>query len=267
MALAFSFIAYAQTAGGSQAAQNQTAASSSPDDPHNISGIWFIKPLPGHVSIVNHEDLQEVLDSKQRPPMTPWAQERYKNNIPHGGPRYIAGKENDPILRCYPDGVPKVLSVPMPIEIIQIPGRILINYEIHSLRREIWTDGRELPKDPEPAYMGYSIGRWEGDTLVIESNGFNDITWLDFDGSPHSEDLHVTERYRRLDHNTLELTVSLEDPKAYTKPWVGNKPVTFGFKPNWQLMEHFCIMDEEKNYEDSLRIPAGGGPVVPTQNK
>lgn len=267
--LALSSVVFAQADGSPQERQDQTAAKPpSQQDPHDLSGVWFINPLPGHTTIFSHDDMQEALDSKLRPPMTPWAKVKYKDTIPHAaGTRYIAGKENDPILRCYPDGVPKVLSVPQPFEIIQIPGRVLINYEIHNLRRQIWTDGRELPKDPEPSYMGYSVGRWEGGTLVVESGGFNDMTWLDFDGSPHSEELRVTERYRRLDHDTLELTVTLNDPKAYTKPWANSKPVTFGLKPNWELMEHYCILDEEMKYEKSLMLPAGGAPLPPAEKK
>lgn len=265
--LSFTCLAGAPANGQGQMRQGQTAgAPTSKQDPHDLSGIWFTIPRAGHASLESAADVQQPVDDEVRPPMTAWASERYKNNIPHGGPRAIAGKENDPVLRCYPDGFPKILEVPQPFEIIQIPGRVLVNYEMHGLRRQIWTDGRSLPKDPEPSFMGYSVGRWEGDTFVVDTIGFNDITWLDFDGSPHSEQLHVTERYRRVDHDTLEIAIELSDPKAYTKPWT-NKPVTFILKPHWELMEHFCIVDEENVYEKNIMIPAGGASLPPVQKK
>lgn len=264
LAFAFALLPVAETTGKS-AQTASAAATASAEDPRNLSGVWFTKPRAGRSTIESTDDLQQPVDLTERPPMTPWAQERYRNNVPHSGPRAIAGTDNDPILRCYPDGLPKVLEVPQPFEVIQIPGRVLINYEQHGLRRQIWTDGRKLPSDPEPSYMGYSVGRWEGDTFIVDSNGFNDLTWLDFDGSPHSTELRVTERYRRVDHTTLEVAVTLEDPKAYTRPWV-NKPVTFLLK-NWELMEHFCIFDEEMKYRNSIMIPAGGAPLPPAGQK
>lgn len=263
--LAFSSITLAQISGQPQKGQPQTAAMpASQQDPRDLSGVWFAKPLPGASGA--NAVVPPPLDLKLRPPMTPWAQETYKNNIPNGGPRSIYGKEgNDPILRCYPDGVPKIQQALQPFEIIQIPGRVMITYEINGQHRQIWTDGRGLPKDPQPSYMGYSVGRWEEDTLVVDSNGFNAITWLDRDGSPHSEELQVTERYRRLDHNTLEIAVTVEDPKAYTKPWVG-KPALFALK-NWELMEHYCIFDEEMKYRNSIMLPSGGAPLPPVEKK
>lgn len=103
--------------------------------------------------------------------------------------------------------------------------------------------------------MGNSIGRWEGDTFVVESNGFNDISWLDFYGHPHSEKMHLTERYRRVDRDTLEIAVTINDRMAYTRPWV-NAPKQYNFKPDWEIGEHYCVIDEENSYGDAIRIPA-----------
>jgi hypothetical protein len=114
------------------------------------------------------------------------------------GDRVIPGKENDPTLSCFPDGIPKILTSPEPFEIITVPGRVLMFFEKDHGWRQIWTDGRKLSDDPpELRFDGYSVGRWEGDTFIVDSNGFNDKLWLDYYGDPHSEQLHLTERYQR----------------------------------------------------------------------
>ena len=150
------------------------------------------------------------------------------------GDRVIPGKENDPTLSCFPDGIPKILTSPEPFEIITIPGRVLMFFEKDHGWRQIWTDGRKLPEDPpELRFDGYSVGQWEGDTFIVESNGFNDKLWLDYYGDPHSEQLHLTERYQRLDKDTLSIQVTINDPKAYTKPWVG-KPIRYRCGREWK---------------------------------
>lgn len=149
----------------------------------------------------------------------------------------------------------KLLGVPQPFEIIQIPNRVIMFFEHNRHWRTIWTDGRKLPEDPDPSWMGNSIGRWEGDTFVVESNGFNDISWLDFYGHPHSEKMHLTERYRRVDRDTLEIAVTINDRMAYTRPWV-NAPKQYNFKPDWEIGEHYCVIDKENSYGDAIRIPA-----------
>ncbi len=206
---------------------------------------------------VDGEPVISGIEEKTRPPLTPWGQARFDAAIPFLGPRAIPGKENNPSLRCEPEGVPKSLVLPNPFEIVQIPGRIFMFFEEFHLWRTIWTDGRALPKDPEPSYLGYSVGRWEGDTLVVETIGFNDRAWVDAYGNPRSEQLHLTERYRRLDHDTLELQIIMDDPKAYTGTWVSS-PRLFKFEPGWEIGEYFCVVDEEVDYADRVRKPAGG---------
>jgi hypothetical protein len=223
----------------------QTAVAQTPLS-HDLSGVW-INARDGRPAAV---------DTNKRPPMTPWAQARFDAAVPTVGPRVIAGKENDPILRCNPDGLPKLLIVPQPFEIIQIPNRTLMFFEHNRHWRTIWTDGRKLPEDPDPAWMGYSIGKWEGDTFVVESAGFNDIPWLDFNGDPHSDAMKIVERYRRLDHDTLEIQVTIDDPKAYTQLWV-NGPKTYNLHEDWEIGEHYCVIDEENAYGDAIRVPAG----------
>jgi hypothetical protein len=140
-------------------------------------------------------------------------------------------------------------------EIIQIPGRILIFYENNHVHREIWIDGRPLPKDPDPTWYGYSVGRWEGDSLVVDTIGFNDRSWIDSWGNPHSDEMRVVERYRRLDHKTLEMRVTVDDPKAYTKPLVSS-PKTFDLHAKQELVESLCVPEDEKSFLDRVREPA-----------
>ena len=196
------------------------------------------------------------IDEKTRPPLTPWGQARFDAAVPFMGPRAVAGKENNPSLRCEPESVPKSLILPNPFEIVQIPGRVFMFFEEFHLWRTIWTDGRPLPKNPDPSYLGYSVGKWEGDTFVVDTIGFNDRPWVDSFGNPRSEQMHLTERYRRLNRDTLEMQIIMDDPKAYTSTWI-SAPRLFKFEPGWEIGEFFCVIDEENAYADQVRKPAG----------
>ncbi len=231
------------------------AASSSSAAPasHDLSGVWMQYPDKR----VNGEPVVTGIDESARPPLTPWGQARFDAAVPFMGPRAHAGKENNPSLRCEPEAVPKSLILPNPFEIVQIPGRMFMFFEEFHLWRTIWTDGRPLPKDPDPSYLGYSVGHWEGDTLVVETVGFNDKPWVDSYGNPRSEQMHLTERYRRVDESNLELQIIMDDPKAYTGKWI-NAPRLYKHEPGWELGEFFCIVDEENEYSSKVRKPAGG---------
>ena len=133
-------------------------------------------------------------DSPLLPAFVPMVQQR------------IAGRAKDiPSTRCLPFGVPLINTAPFPYKIIQTPGVIVLLYEHDTVFRQIFTDGRKLPSDPSPSWLGYSVGKWEGDSLVAETIGFNDKSWLDAFGHPHSEEMRVTERYHRRDFGHLEL--------------------------------------------------------------
>src|SRR5665213_3294800 len=153
---------------------SQTAQSSSTSHlSHDLSGVWMQYPdgdIPGIPGM-------NAVDDRTRPPLTPWGKEKFDAARPLVGPRAVAGEENNPSLRCDPDGPPKLLNLPNPFEIVQIPGRVLMFFELEHIWREIWTDGRPLPKNPDPTYLGYSVGRWEGDTFIVETIGFNDKLW------------------------------------------------------------------------------------------
>ena len=212
---------------------------------HDLSGVWM--PYSLHM---------DGIDEKLRPPLTLWGQARFNAAAPLVGPRAVAGRENNPALHCELEAVPKSLVLPNPFEIIQIPGRMFMLFEQYHLWRTIWADGRALPKDPDSTYLGVSVGRWEGDTFVVETIGFNDKPWVDSYGNPRSEQMRLTERYRRLDRDTLEMQIAMDDPKAYTKSWV-NPPQRFKLEPGWEIAEFFCIPDEEDSYGHAVRKPAG----------
>jgi hypothetical protein len=242
----------AQTGQPSEAAKTQgTTAPLS----HDLSGVWMQYPqgdVPGTPGM-------NTVNQRFRPPLTPWGQARLDAARPLVGPKVIPGEENSPSLRCDPDGPPKVLNHPNPFEIVQIPGRMFMFFEEQHIWRTIWADGRPMPKDPDPSYLGYAVGRWEGDTFVVETIGFNDKDWADAYGDPRSEQTHLTERYRRLNHDTLELQVTIDDPKSYTKPWV-SPPKLHKLEPGWEIAEWFCVPEEDKIYDQVVRKPAGAAP-------
>ena len=139
-------------------------------------------------------------------------------------------------LTCMPWG-PNYANSGRLTKLIQTPTEILL-LDDTLIYRQIFMDGRKLEKDPNPVWMGYSVGHWDGNTLVVESNGYNDKTWLDRDGHPHSEDLHMTERYRRKDFGHMDIEITLSDPKIYPKPWT----ITLNahLVPDTEIMEAVC---------------------------
>jgi hypothetical protein len=132
-----------------------------------------------------------------------------------------------------------------PRKILQTPTEVVMLYEGYHTFRQIHTDGRALPKDPEPAWFGYSVGRWDGDTLVVDTIGNHIGTWLDDSGHPHSEALHIIERFRRIDFGHMSVQITIDDPKAYTRPWT----VSFGWDllPDTELLDWVC--ENNKNAE------------------
>jgi len=196
--------------------------------PRDLSGVWM-------------ERQNTITFSSQEPPLMPWAEERYTSVKPGYGPRAIPDSE-DPILNCLPPGVPRILLIPFPIQVIQIPGEVIMLFEYDHYIRHIYMDRHEHPKDLDLTWMGDSIGWWEGNTLVVDTAGLNDKTWLDQVGHPHSDALHVVERIRRIDHDTLQDDLTIDDPKAYKKPWTGQQ--VFKLKPTWHLLEYICNDDK-----------------------
>jgi len=150
--------------------------------------------------------------------------------------------------RCLISGVPRISFRPLPFQIIQMRDQMVFLYETHHAFRIIPTDGRPHPDDIEPSYLGDSVARWEGDTLVVDVTGFNTKTWLIGVGTVHSEKLRVTERYTRDSYNTIRYQVTMDDPEVFTKPW--NTEEIFRLRPGERIREYECI----ENNEDLLRI-------------
>ncbi len=248
-----SIAAFAQTAARKSTPAN--AKNAAQPSPHDLSGMYefFGRGVPGQ-GIYNTPSANPV-------PMTPWAQAKYDAAKPGYGPK-ASVDTTDPILRCNPSGIPRILYWPQPFEIVQTPDRVFMFFEHERVWRQIWTDGRSHPKEVEPTWMGDSIGKWEGDTFVVDTIGLNDKSWLDAYGHPHSEALHLVERYRRPDPNTLTLQFTAEDPKAYTKIWESDTKIYTLLRNEKAVMEElFCIPEEEEAFTKRIREPAAGRPI------
>src|SRR2546425_230993 len=170
-------------------------------------------------------------------PYQSWAADLVKQRSEQNG-------KDDPVTLCKPGGALRLLTFPPPRKILQLPGLVVILSERDVTYRQIFTEGRPLPKDPEPTWNGYSIGNWEKDTLVVQTIGLRDGTWLDRNGSPMTDAARITERFRRVSYGRLEIAVTVDDPKAYTKPWT----VTLNqlIMPDTELLDYHC-MDNERD--------------------
>lgn len=169
------------------------------------------------------------------------------------------GETNDPELLCDPQGFPREnLFQLRTTQILQSPQKIYILYEFDRVWRVIWTDGRALPKDPEPRWYGYSVGKWVDDyTLVVETNGTDDRTWVDHAGRPHTADLRVEERFHRVDHDHLEWTVQIDDSKMYTRPWLAMDKFPMRLQPSdFDVREMLCSRSDFDEYDRLIGNPA-----------
>jgi hypothetical protein len=176
-------------------------------------------------------------------PFQPWAKALYEQRVDGSHSR------EDPDANCLPQGVPKIDAAPAPWRIVQTPGYIAILYEAFNLWRQVFMDGRQPARDLNPTWMGYSTGKWQGDTLVVDTVGFNGKLWLDQLGKPSTDALHVTERFRRKDFGHMDIQITIDDPKAYTKPWTVAQDVHL--LPDGDLMEFIC----NENNRDVPHLP------------
>ena len=199
------------------------AADGRPD----LSGLWGMNPGGYRANI--------AADLKQGE-VQPWAQALFER---HSGD---FSKDDPADLQCLPQGPRANLYAPMMEKFVQTPGLLAILIEDLSYR-QIFLDGRELPKDPNPSFMGYSVGHWEGDTLVVESTGYNDRTWLDMAGHPHTEALRITERFRRRDFGHMEIVETLDDPKAFTRRFT--IAIKAELVPDTEILEYVCAENEK----------------------
>jgi hypothetical protein len=199
----------------------------------DFSGVWFNNP-PQEMRA-----FQNSAFGPEPPAMTPWAQAKFDEAKPTFGDRAVPVAEtNDPVYECFPPGTPRIYFHPFPMEIVQTPGRILMVFEYDHIIRQIWTDGREHRDDLAPMWMGDSTGHWEGDTLVVETTNFNDRTWIDREGVPHSEQLRVLERLHINDNGDLQIDITIEDPVAFPAPWTGQR---FYARSDWNIEEFMCM--------------------------
>jgi len=213
-----------------------------PYDAHDFSGVWMGR------------ENRNTLGSKV-PPMTPWAQARFDAAKPGQGPR-MQPLGNDPIMVCDPIGYPRIAFYnDYPMEFVQTKDRLLEFFDFYYVHRTIWMDGRKLPDDPDPTWYGYSVGHWDGNTLVVQTTGFNDESWIDNLGHPHSDQMQIEERFQRVDHDTILATMTLTDPKAYTAPWI-SESTTWKLAPTQVMREDLCAPSDESKYKDEMRQPA-----------
>ena len=168
-------------------------------------------------------------------PYQPWASEVVRKTR-------AAGRPDDPLSRCFPPGMVRLEVFPLFRKMIQIPGLLVILNEHNASYRQIFTDGRALPVDPNPSWNGYSSAKWEGDTLIVQTIGFRDGLWLDTGGSPLTDAAKVTEKFRRLNYGTLEIELTVDDSKAYTKPW--SIKVKQILAPDTELLDYICLENE-----------------------
>jgi hypothetical protein len=215
-----------------------------PDEKPDLSGIWMASPDPdgtlgGVENGVPPKYFVSVTGgvSPGNLPMQPWAADLFR--------RRLSGLGKDhPAAACKPEETPQRDAFPMPFKIVQTPRLVILLYEVDTVFRQVFLDGRSLPDDPQPSWLGYSVGRWEGDTLVVDTTGFRDQGWLDKIGHPHSDALHMTERFRRTDTGHMSIQVTLHDPKAYPSPISFTQ--AHELLPDTDLIEYFCS-DNEKD--------------------
>ena len=249
----FSSALRAQTVAPSEAAKAQRASAAAriPD----LSGLWG--PRPGGGKLNNWDPADPGGGKPDQAPMTPSAAAKFKDVRPPFGANQTFEGINDPVQKyCDPPGVTRIYMYPWEFTFIQTPKVIYILYEFTRVWRVIALD-RQHPTDPDSTWLGDSIGRYEDDTLVVDTIGFNDKTWLDHVGHPHSDALHVVERFRRVDPDTLELSVTIEDPKAYTKPLSGKKLFRLTTSP---MGEAICAYSEMESFQEKVIDPTTAKP-------
>jgi hypothetical protein len=195
----------------------------------DFSGIW---------RVADSRYLQNIAADLGEPPFQAWAAALYKERTSQLG-------KGRPSELCIPHGIPDGMLVRnSPFKIVQTPQLFVILYEEFNHFRQVFTDGRGFPPEASPSWFGYSLGKWEGDVFVAETIGFNDKSWLDDPGHPHSEELRVTERFRRINFGRMEMQITFDDPKAYTKPW--GATIAFTLLPDTELIESIC--ENEKDH-------------------
>jgi hypothetical protein len=213
-----------------------------PDGKPDFSGLWEMarnRPCPPE-GCADQQPSQEFINIgwslKEGLPYQPWSAALVKARTPER-------RVTDPLSHCLPIGIVRLHTFVGFKKIVQTPLLLAIVYEYNGSYRQIMTDGRPLPVDPNPAWNGYSSGKWEEDTLVVQTAGFRDDWWLDISGAPASDAARITERFRRVDYGNLEIALTVDDPKTYTKPWTVQLHQTL--KLDTDLLDYICIENEK----------------------
>jgi hypothetical protein len=220
--------------------------------PRDLTGVWM--RVRGATNMTREADNL----------LTPLGRKLFEANKPSFGPRAVPPvRGNDPLGKCDPLGLTRNLFTEIAargLEFVHLPDRVIEFFEYAHQYRTIWTDGRALPKDPDPRWMGYSVGRWDGDAFVVDSIALDDRVWADMWGHPISSKARILERYRRTMFDTLELQMTITDPDLYTKPWVSDvKAHRLQLeKAMDERLETFCVPSEEEQFNKAIRDPAGG---------
>jgi hypothetical protein len=227
---------------------------SDPAPKHDISGIW--DPGDGGIQALGPAAMPEDGKPEHRPPYTALGLQTLNETRPSNGARStLPSESNDPVIAGDPQGIPREdLFELRTTQIFQTPAAVYLLYQFGRVWRVIWTDGREVPKDAEPRWFGYSLGKWVDDTtLVVETTGLDERTWIDHAGRPHSDALRVEERFHRVDRDHLELSVTINDPKMYTKPWTALDKLVFNLEPQtFDVREMFWSPTEFQGYNKLL---------------
>lgn len=223
-------------------------------DAHDISGVWNGNPNDLTVNGI-------PMNVAGAPPFTPYGQKLFEANLSDS----TQWNSKDPHNVCDPMGWPRLMTFNFGFQFVVLPDRVVQFFEWGHTWRDIWTDGRKLPADPPiPRYLGYAVGRWEGDAFVVESNGYDDRSWLAQTpvqrygtgrpgGYPHSDEMRIEERYKRLNYGSLQVTLTINDPKVYTAPWTTTG--TMALFPNTELAEGFCVPSDSINFNKESTIP------------
>ena len=231
------------------------ATSQAPD----LSGVWLGKAVQ---SLSLADPMAQKAGAEPDIPYTPWAIAKMKAERPATGPHQTFENTTDPALRyADPDGYPRASIHPMRFKMVQTPDFVYQMWEYNKSWRQIALN-KQHSEVPEISWFGESVGHWEGDTLVVDSVGFKDSSWLDPIGHPHTEDLHMIERIRRTDPQTLVFHFTFDDPKAYTKPWDGE--LTFKLKPDAIMTETIYTISDELGFRERFLHEKPAIPVRPT---
>ena len=203
-----------------------------------LAGIWHrVRPTSAPAGPEFGNTVTYYMPAGSKIPFQPWAEELFNKR------RYQELGAGRPSEKCLPHGIIGAMLPDVPFKLIETPGITLLLHEQLNHYRQIFTDGRGHPPNSNPAWYGYSVGKWEGDTFVVETTGFNDKTWLDDSGHPHSEAMRSIERFHRLDFGHMDLGVTIDDPKAYTKPWSVKIPLAL--MPDTELIEDVCENEKD----------------------